>query len=40
VAVVGWFLLRRPLVAVTAWLRRQPGVRTAFRPVPSVSHPA
>jgi membrane-associated phospholipid phosphatase len=33
VAVLGWFLLRRPLTAVTAWLRRQPGVRTAFGPV-------
>ena len=33
VAVVGWFLLRRPLIAVTAWLRRQPGVRSAFGPV-------
>jgi membrane-associated phospholipid phosphatase len=32
VAVLGWFLLRRPLTAVTAWLRRQPGVRTAFGP--------
>jgi membrane-associated phospholipid phosphatase len=33
VAVLGWFLLRRPLIAVTAWLRRRPGVRTAFGPV-------
>jgi membrane-associated phospholipid phosphatase len=33
VAVLGWFLLRRPLTAVTAWLRRQPGVRAAFGPV-------
>lgn len=33
VAVLGWLLLRRPLTAVTAWLRRQPGVRTAFGPV-------
>ena len=30
VAVLGWLLLRRPLIAVTAWLRRQPGVRNAF----------
>jgi membrane-associated phospholipid phosphatase len=40
VAVLGWFLLRRPLVVITAWLRRQPGVRNAFGPVSSVSHPA
>jgi len=40
VAVVGWLLLRRPLVAVTAWLRRQPGVRNAFGPVSSVSYSA
>lgn len=33
VAMLGWFLLRRPLIAVTAWLRRQPGVRNAFGPV-------
>jgi membrane-associated phospholipid phosphatase len=33
VAVLGWFLLRRPLIAGTAWLRRQPGVRAAFGPV-------
>lgn len=30
VAVVGWLLLRRPLVRLTAWLRRQPGVRALF----------
>lgn len=30
VAILGWFLLRRPLIAVTGWLRRRPGVRTAF----------
>jgi membrane-associated phospholipid phosphatase len=33
VALLGWVLLRRPLIAVTAWLRRQPGVRNAFGPV-------
>jgi membrane-associated phospholipid phosphatase len=33
VAVLGWWLLRRPLIAVTVWLRRRPGVRTAFGPV-------
>jgi membrane-associated phospholipid phosphatase len=33
VAVLGWVLLRRPLIAVTAWLRRQPGIRDAFGPV-------
>jgi membrane-associated phospholipid phosphatase len=33
VALLGWVLLRRPLLAVTAWLRRQPGVRNAFGPV-------
>ncbi len=30
IALVGWALLRRPLTAVTGWLRRQPGVRQAF----------
>ena len=30
VALLGWFLLRRPLIAVTGWLRRRPGVRAAF----------
>jgi membrane-associated phospholipid phosphatase len=32
VAALGWLLLRRPLIAVTAWLRRQRGVRNAFGP--------
>lgn len=32
VVIVGWLLLRRPLTAATAWLRRQPGVRSAFGP--------
>ncbi len=34
IALVGWALLRIPLTAVTAWLRRQPGVRQAF-PAPA-----
>jgi len=40
VALLGWFLLRRPLIAATAWLRQQPGVRAAFGPPPRVSTPA
>ena len=40
VALLGWFLLRRPLIAVTAWLRRRPGVRAAFGPPTRVSTPA
>lgn len=37
VTLVGWLVLRSPLIAVTAWLRRQPGVRSVFaeRPAPS-----
>jgi len=30
VAVLGWWLLTRPLTALTAWLRRQPGLRALF----------
>ncbi|NYG06701.1 undecaprenyl-diphosphatase [Phycicoccus badiiscoriae] len=30
VAVVGWLVLRVPLTALTAWVRRLPGVRTVF----------
>jgi membrane-associated phospholipid phosphatase len=30
VTVMGWLLLRRPLTAVTTWLRRQPGLRALF----------
>jgi undecaprenyl-diphosphatase len=30
VALVGWSLLRRPLTALTAWLRRQPGLTGFF----------
>jgi membrane-associated phospholipid phosphatase len=38
VALLGWFLLRTPLTAVTGWLRQQPAVRSAFgRTEPSVS---
>ena len=32
VALLGWLLLRRPLMALTAWLRVQPGIRRAFAP--------
>lgn len=35
VAVLGWWLLRRPLIAVTRWLRQRPGVRGAFAPTMS-----
>jgi membrane-associated phospholipid phosphatase len=35
VAVLGWLLLRRPLIAVTAWLRKQPWVGGAFAPTTS-----
>src|SRR3954451_18332569 len=34
VAVVGWLLLRRPLTALTDWLRARPGLRQAF-PAPA-----
>ena len=38
VAILGWFLLRTLLTAVTGWLREQPGVRSAFgRPASTVS---
>lgn len=30
VAVGGWVALRRPLTAATEWLRRSPGLRSAF----------
>jgi len=40
VALLGWLLLRRPLTALTGWLRRQPGVRAAFGPGSRVSTPA
>jgi membrane-associated phospholipid phosphatase len=41
VALLGWFLLRMPLTAITAWLRRQPAVRAAFGPrEPAVISPA
>jgi undecaprenyl-diphosphatase len=30
VAVAGWLLLRRPLIALVAWLRLRPGVRAMF----------
>lgn len=35
VAGAGWLLLRRPLTAVTGWLRGRPVVRTVFRPATS-----
>lgn len=38
VALVGWRLLRRPLTAVTGWLRTRPGVRVAF-PAPALTRP-
>jgi membrane-associated phospholipid phosphatase len=30
VVLLGWLVLQRPLVALTEWLRRLPGVRVAF----------
>jgi membrane-associated phospholipid phosphatase len=30
VVLVGWMLLRHPLTALPAWLRRQPGLRAVF----------
>ena len=30
IAVLGWLVLRRPLVSLTGWLRDQPGVRVLF----------
>jgi membrane-associated phospholipid phosphatase len=35
VATLGWLLLRRPLTALTGWLRSLPGVRAGFREQPS-----
>lgn len=32
VALGGWALLRRPLTALTAWLRELPGIRVVFAP--------
>jgi membrane-associated phospholipid phosphatase len=41
VAVFGWLLLRRPLTALTGWLRQQPGIRRAFaRSAPAVASTA
>jgi len=35
VALLGWVLLRVPLIALTGWLRERPGLRPAFTgPVP------
>lgn len=34
VAIVGWLLLRVPLIALAGWLRRQPGLRAIFAPSP------
>jgi membrane-associated phospholipid phosphatase len=34
VALLGWFLLRVPLIALTGWLRGRPGLRLAF-PAPA-----
>jgi len=36
VAGLGWLLLRRPLTAVTRWLRSLPGLRAGFSERPSV----
>jgi undecaprenyl-diphosphatase len=30
VVVLGWLLLRRPLIVLTGWLRHRPGVRAVF----------
>jgi hypothetical protein len=30
VVLVGWMVLRHPLTALPAWLRRQPGLRAVF----------
>lgn len=38
VTLLGWALLRGVLTAITAWLRRQPGVRRAF-PAPAAQPP-
>lgn len=35
VVVLGWLLLRRPLIALTGWLRHRPGVRAVFGSEPS-----
>ena len=32
IAVLGWLVLRVPLTAVVAWLRRLPGLRAVFTP--------
>lgn len=37
VALLGWLLLRVPLIALTQWLRDRPGVRQAF-PAPAAAH--
>jgi len=39
VTVLGWLLLRRPLTAVTTWLRRQPGLRALFAERQGSIHP-
>ncbi|SDF83787.1 phosphatase PAP2 family protein [Klenkia brasiliensis] len=36
VAMAGWWLLHRPLTALTGWLRARPGVRVAF-PAPALT---
>jgi membrane-associated phospholipid phosphatase len=33
VAVLGWLILGRLLIAITAWQRRQPGLRAGFAPI-------
>jgi len=39
VAAVGWLALRVRLTALTAWLRRQPGVRSGFTDFPAPALP-
>ena len=37
VALLGWAMLRMPLIAVTGWLRSRPGLRAVF-PGPAAGH--
>jgi membrane-associated phospholipid phosphatase len=39
VAALGWLALRVPLTALTAWLRRRPGVRSVFTELPAPAVP-
>jgi undecaprenyl-diphosphatase len=40
VALLGWALLRVPLTALTAWLRRLPGLRAIFEERPAEPQPS